>query len=177
MAASRIAPKTVISAVMVVLFAATVPPAGASEPAIRIEPARTWAGLARVHLEVDDVELGERDLRGHYRVRVPLVPSKNDEGEIRLFASEPLDEVMESGGSLEGTGTSRVNDRVHEVRCTVLPGGELELKITTDRRTLRFETRYRRIPAPSSTASSDSAGPEAHTGPALSLILPATAAE
>ena len=58
--------------------------------AVRIEPSDTWVGLAKVHLELSDMWLSGGELRGNYAIRVPLRPSKNDTGTIRLRSSGPL---------------------------------------------------------------------------------------
>jgi hypothetical protein len=114
--------------------------AGSSEGPIsfRIEPTKTWVGVARVHLEVTDLQWTGGELVGRYSVRVPLIPSRNETGTIALEMHE-LQQLP--GGTLAGTAH---NDRgqIHGVDCTIQAGNLIEIRITTEKRVMTFETRF-----------------------------------
>ena len=130
------------------LLAFLAPLQGAFRPAelrsgLRIEPARTRVGLASVHLEVSDLALHGNQLIGRYTIRVPLFPSKNDEGSIQLRAPRgaaggPLDTLVGQAQSDDGSAT-------REVICEVREGDVLRIAIATDDRVLTFWTRYTKL--------------------------------
>ena len=114
---------------------------------VQIEPSRTWVGFARVHLEVMELRSTASALKGRYRIRVPLRPSRNDFGTLELHLTEPLDQLQQAGGQIEGSAHSDVNGKTRDVECKIRPGGRLDIQITTDERTLTFKTKYRPMPS------------------------------
>jgi hypothetical protein len=114
-------------------------------PAVRIDPAKTWVGMARVHLTVTDLQLSEDRLDGAYGIRVPILPGKNDTGTLRLHAPKTIDEISRLGGELTGTARS-VSGEVREVSCAIEPGGEMRIDIALESRTVSFKTRYHLAP-------------------------------
>jgi len=121
-------------------FCVSATPLGAAPQALRLAPSKTWVGIARVYLEVDDLELSGRELRGRYRIRVPLRPSENDEGVINLGKLDSVDGIRSAGGTLVGAARS-LYGKVHTLSCRVLPGGEVEIDVVSEDRKLSFETR------------------------------------
>lgn len=119
----------------------------APEIDVRVDPSKTWVGLARVHLEVTDLRSAGSELTGRYRIRVPLAPSKNDSGTIVLKLAQPLDHLQEAGGEAAGNAHSEINGKTRSVDCRIRPGGLISIRITTDDRTLRFKTKYRPLRA------------------------------
>jgi len=128
-------------AAVLCLLAFLIAPALVAQPGIRIDPAKTWVGPARVHLMVTEVELADRELEGSYRIRVPFLPGKNDTGTLQLRSARPLDELQRLGGTLDGTARS-ISGEIREVVCDVRPDGTMSIDITMDRRTVSFTTRY-----------------------------------
>jgi hypothetical protein len=109
--------------------------------AVSIEPSNTWVGLARVHLVLSDMWLSGSELSGHYTIRVPLRPSRNDSGTIRLRSSGPLEHLRAIGGMLSGRADSDHADKTSDVACKVESDGTVRIEITTAKRTLRFTSR------------------------------------
>lgn len=114
------------------------------EDGLRIEPSRTRVGLARVYLEVSDLAMRDDRLTGRYTIRVPLLPSKNDEGSIQLT---PPHEAGEPIGVLVGHAHSDEGGVRRDVSCEILDEDTLRIDIVTDDRILTFQTRYARIAA------------------------------
>jgi len=112
---------------------------------VRVRPARTWVGIARVLLDVTDLSLTESALTGHYELRVPLAPYEDDRGAIRLDLVRPLPDVLASGGQLTGIVRSDFG-KTHDVECTLEPDGSARIVVTTDKRVLSFKTRFDGLP-------------------------------
>jgi hypothetical protein len=128
-------------AAVLFLLATCLAPALVAQPGIRIDPAKTWVGLARVHLTVTEVELADRQLEGAYRIRVPFLPGKNDTGTLQLRSARPLDEVQRFGGTLDGTALS-VSGEIREFVCDIRPDGTMRIDIAMEDRMVSFKTRY-----------------------------------
>ncbi len=109
---------------------------------LRLLPAKTWVGIARVVLEVDDLELSGAELVGRYRIRVPFAPHQDDAGLIRIRSREPWGEIMAEGGRMTGSVKSDYNGKTHAVECELEPDGDVRIVVTTDRRVLSFDTRF-----------------------------------
>jgi hypothetical protein len=109
--------------------------------AIRIDPAKTWVGLARVHLTVSEVRLTPMGLDASYAIRVPVWPGGDDVGTLSLRADRSMDQVQRSGGTLVGTALSQ-SGVVRPVTCEVARDGRLRIDIAMDDRTISFDTRY-----------------------------------
>jgi len=120
-------------------LAADGTPAGPAT-GVRLEPSKTWVGPARVHLEVGDLRLSGHELQGEYRIRVPLRPSENDVGTIRLAALSSLEQMQEAGGTMIGDARSAYG-KVHLLLCEVQPDGDVLIDVISDVRTLTFKTR------------------------------------
>jgi hypothetical protein len=123
------------------LSAAGLP--AASPRGVRLDPSKTWVGLARVYLEVEDLELTGDGLAGEYRIRVPLKPSENDAGQI-LLAVDSMDQLQIAGGRLLGEAQSSFG-KVHTLACEILENGRILVQVTSDERTLSFKTRMREL--------------------------------
>lgn len=109
---------------------------------VRLEPSKTWVSLAPVYLDLGELELRGEELVGEFRVRVPLLPSHNDEGTVTLRPGASIDEIARNGGAFEGTALSRLTGDTRTVRCEARPDGTVRIAISTPQRTLRFESRY-----------------------------------
>jgi hypothetical protein len=107
---------------------------------VRLDPSKTWVGPARVHLDVGDLKLSGHELQGEYRIRVPLRPSENDVGTIRLAAFSSLEQMQKAGGTLIGDARSAYG-KVHLLLCEVRPGGDVLIDVISDVRTMTFKTR------------------------------------
>jgi len=114
---------------------------------VRLDPSKTWVGPARVHLEVGDLVLSGHELQGEYRIRVPLRPSENDVGTIRLAAISSLEQMQEAGGTLIGDARSAYG-KVHLLLCEVQPDGNVLIDVISDVRTLTFKTRLHPLHGP-----------------------------
>lgn len=128
-------------AAVLFLVVTCLAPALVAQPGIRIDPAKTWVGPARVHLMVTEVALADGELEGAYSIRVPFLPGKNDRGTLQLRSARPLDEIQRLGGTLDGTARS-VSGETREVVCDVRPDGTMRIDIAMERRTVSFKTRY-----------------------------------
>jgi hypothetical protein len=120
-------------------LAAEETPAGAAT-GVRLDPSKTWVGPARVHLEVGDLQLSGHELQGEYKIRVPLRPSENDVGTIRLATLSTLEQMQADGGTLIGDARSAYG-KVHLLLCDVQPDGSVLIDVISDVRTLTFKTR------------------------------------
>jgi hypothetical protein len=129
---------------LAVRTATGAPPVGSSAR-IGLEPAKTWVGLARVHLEVGDLRLAGEELLGEYRIRVPMRPSENDVGVIRLAEVDSIEQIQATGGMLVGDARSDYG-KVHVVSCEVQPDGVVLIEVISGKRTLSFKTRLRALP-------------------------------
>ncbi|NIM02178.1 MAG: hypothetical protein GTN89_15640 [Acidobacteria bacterium] len=136
--------RATLSGLCVILAAASVPAdeAGpATERLLTIEPSATWAGVARVHLEIEDVRQIGDVLEGTYRIRVPLSPGRNDTGRLVLHTSASLDKLGTTLATVSGDAVSSTGE-VHEVDARMQPDGVVRIRVVTPWRTLRFKSRY-----------------------------------
>jgi len=111
----------------------------------RIESSATWVGVARVHLEIESLRWIDESLNGKFRLRVPMSPKKNDTGRIELASAKPLAEVRATGGTLVGSAYSDTTGKTHAVVCDVAADGTIHIRVTTEKRTLDFESRYHAV--------------------------------
>ena len=127
---------------LIALALLTAAPSGASSvEALSLAPSKTWVGIARVHLEVDRLQMTADGLAGDYRIRVPMKPSENDTGRI-LLAVDSIDQLQETGRQLLGQAHSKFG-KVHDLSCRVLENGRIVVEVISDERTLSFRTRMR----------------------------------
>ncbi|HXV77360.1 MAG TPA: hypothetical protein VD788_13660 [Candidatus Polarisedimenticolaceae bacterium] len=133
---------------LVVLFLLTAlradgPAIATPHVALSIEPSKTRVGLARVYLSIGELRWHDGMLEGRYTIRVPMSPSSNDSGTIRLHAPGSLEQIRRRGATLAGHAESAENGERSSVLCDVQRDGRLRIEITTDKRRLSFDTRYR----------------------------------
>jgi len=126
-----------LSAAALNIGAATLP----SEDALVIEPATTWAGIARVHLQIENLRQTGEVLEGTYQIRVPLSPTEDDSGRILLHSSASFDELGEAVATAIGSAVSSTG-QVNEVVARTQPNGVIRIEVVTPKRTLRFKSRY-----------------------------------
>jgi hypothetical protein len=124
-----------------ILALALLPGFASSEP-LRIEPASTRVGVARVSLEISDLRLAGDRLHGTYRVRVPLAPAMNDRGSIEIDLEDSLGRTLAGLGTVAGVGRSALDGRDHLVTCHFGPDRRVDIVIDTGDRILTFRTRY-----------------------------------
>ncbi len=112
----------------------------------RIEDSRAFVGIAPVYLSVSELTPKDGMLVGTYTIRVPLKTSKNDHGKIKLpLHSHNVGELGINGGVLRGKAHSALDEgEVNLIVCQIIPEDDqaIRLAITTDDRTLKFESRY-----------------------------------
>lgn len=108
---------------------------------LKMEPASTWVGLARVHLEIDDLHREGDLLEGNYSIRVPLAPRQNDKGRIELNAPASVAELFGNESTVLGKAVSTTG-QVHEIVARIRPNGTVRIDVTTPDRTLRFKSRF-----------------------------------
>ena len=117
---------------------------------IQVEDTETRIGIAKVRLQISPLNIDNERVIGKYRIRVPLLSSKNDDGLIDLEFQQALPVTFHTGGMLEGDGTSTVfkEDPPRGITCEILPdsaskmSGDIILIIETTDRTIRFKSRY-----------------------------------
>jgi len=120
-------------------------PVSADYPAlIELAPSHTRVGLAKVNLLVSGLSYAEGSVTGTYRIKIPLAPWRNDRGELSFELDEPLDRILNDGGTLSGKGHSLENGRVHPVTCRFGTDGAVDITVETHERTLAFKTRVKR---------------------------------
>jgi hypothetical protein len=112
---------------------------------VRIDPAHTWVGIVRVHLDVSDLWLDGDALEGRYEIRVPLSPSNNDAGTIRLDLATPPESLQANGGLLDGSAQSGQDGTQRTITCQVEADGGIAITIAMPDRTLQFRSRYRTL--------------------------------
>lgn len=122
--------------------AASLPDPGRAS--IRIEPTRTRVALARVHLKLGELRPDGNDLVGNFEINVPMLPLSDDRGTVRIHVPGSFPELARRGVVLDGTARSE-SGQVNPVRCRVSPDGSVTISITTPRRTLSFDSRYRLV--------------------------------
>jgi len=109
---------------------------------VRLAPAKTWVGLARVYLEVSDLRVVDDTLVGTYRIRVPLAPDRNDRGTVHFSLAQPLDRVLVEGGVLLGQGKSQLSERTHHIRCAFGEAEAVRIEVDTGDRRLSFRSHW-----------------------------------
>ena len=128
---------------VLILSAGALQVAGATLPSgelLAIEPSSTWAGVARVHLEIENLQQTGQALEGDYQIRVPLSPRKNDSGRVVLHTSASIDELGSGNATVTGSAVSSTG-QVHEVEARMQPDGVIRIQVVTPKRTLRFTSR------------------------------------
>ena len=114
--------------------------------AFRIEDTKSYIGIAAVKLSVGKLEPKNGKLVGSYRIRVPLMGSKNDHGRIVLPFDVSVQDLGEKGGTLRGKAYSEKNEKEapHTIVCEIHPLDRktLRLAITTPHRTIEFDSTY-----------------------------------
>lgn len=123
--------------------------ATAGKSSFMIEDAKTHIGIASVKLSVGELTPEDGNLVGEYRIRVPLMKSKNDTGRIVLPLDTSIEELGSNGGTLRGKAYSHKEDtQPNLIVCEITPhdGQTIFLAITTEDRTIKFKSRYRVVP-------------------------------
>jgi len=130
----------------------TLPPTLSSEErdtwngsVFRIEDSRSRVKIASVNLTVSDLKPVGDNLVGEYTIEVPLMKAKNDKGRIVLPLNRTMEELGSTGGVLRGQAISyKEGTTPNTIKCVIIPNQnqDIRLEITTDDRTLRFESRY-----------------------------------
>ena len=111
----------------------------------RIEDTKTRVSLASIKLSVSDLKPEDGNLVGEYTIRVPLMSSKDDQGKIILPLNQRVTELGAKGGVLRGQAISyKVGTTPNAIVCEIFPHKDQKilLEITTDDRTLEFQSRY-----------------------------------
>lgn len=147
--------------VVLTLLVIGIPSAGATEDksdillvegvTIRVEDTETRVGIAKVRLQISPLKVENDRVIGKYRLRVPLLSSKNDDGLIDLEFQQELSVIFQTGGILEGDGISTTfkEDPPRGIICEIFPdkaskmSGKIILTIQTTDRKLRFKSRYK----------------------------------
>lgn len=117
----------------------------------RIEDAKSRVSFASVKLSVSDLKPEGDNLVGEYTIEVPLMRSKGDHGKIILPLDISMDNLDLKGGTLRGEAISfKENKTPSAIVCRIYPGEgrSIELDITTDDRTIQFESRYTIVEQP-----------------------------
>lgn len=120
----------------------------------RIEDAKSRVSLAAVKLSVSDLKPEGGNLVGEYTIRVPLMESKNDQGKIILPLNISMDDIGIVGATLRGRAVSyNDSEKTNTIVCRIFPGEKqtIELDITTQDRTIQFESRYMIVEQPTDT--------------------------
>lgn len=110
-----------------------------------IEDSRSFVGIIPVYLTVTELKPEEGNLIGYYKVDVPLMSSKNDQGRIILPLHSSMRDLRTNGGVLEGKAHSQMHEGlVNGIVCRIIPekGQAVRLAITTPDRTIKFKSRY-----------------------------------
>ncbi len=111
-----------------------------------IEDTKCRVGIASVKLHVSTLKPEDGNLVGEYSIVVPLMQSKNDKGRIILPLNDKTVGILgEKGGTLRGEAISyKEGTTPNSIICKVLPlkNKTILLAITTDDRTLEFESNY-----------------------------------
>jgi hypothetical protein len=135
---SRFATLTLVLFLSAILSApGATPPIGTL---LEIEPSQTWVGIARVHLQIDDLRQTGEMLEGTYQIRVPLSPGQNDTGRVQLRTPESIEQFGDNKATVTGSALSSTGE-VHEVVVRVQPNGVVRIQVVTPKRTLQFKSR------------------------------------
>lgn len=131
-----------LTALMLALLFVVVP-SGATTPTgklLQLEPAQTWVGIARVHLEIEELRQTGDMLEGTYQIRVPLSPKQNDTGRVQIHTASSFDELGKKKRTVTGSAHSSTGE-VHAVVVRVQPNGVVRIQVITPKRTLQFKSR------------------------------------
>ena len=111
-----------------------------------IEDTKCRVGIASVKLSVTTLKPENGNLVGEYTIIVPLSKSSNDKGRIVLPLNDTtVGDLGTNGGVLNGKAISYKEGKTpNDIVCEVLPlkNKTILLAITTDSRTLKFESSY-----------------------------------
>ncbi len=113
--------------------------------AFEIEDAKSYVGIAAVKLSVSKLRPENGYLVGNYRIRIPLMRSKNDRGLIKLPLDATVADLAENGGILRGKAYSEDEDEPpNRIVCRIEPvnNRRILLAITTTKRTIEFTSQY-----------------------------------
>lgn len=142
------------------LFTLSLNASQATEHAhLEIENSKTWIGIAKVKLSVDKLVKEDGYLVGNYTIKVPLMKSQNDQGRIKIPLKLSLESLSKKGGTIEGKAYSnKPNKKPNSIVCEVLPQNDqmILLAITTEDRTIHFESRYTVVKTKDSTKDESS---------------------
>lgn len=111
----------------------------------KIEDSKSYVGIAAVKLSVSELVQEDGQLVGDYSIDVPLSKSNNDTGRIVLPIDIPLDQIGEEGGTLRGKAYSNKDGKKPNlIVCKIGPLSDKDIKlaITTEKRTLNFDSSY-----------------------------------
>ena len=120
----------------------------------RINDAKTRVSIASVRLSVSDLKPIDGKLIGEYTIEVPMMKSKNDKGKIVLSLDSSMQAIGADGGALRGQAISYKEGKTpNQIVCKILPQEDRKilLDITTDDRTLKFQSRYSIVESPTDT--------------------------
>jgi len=111
-----------------------------------IDDTKCRVGIASVKLSIGELISEDGNLVGEYTIVVPLIGSKNDRGRIVLpLNGNTVSEIGANGGTFKGKAFSYKEGKTpNNIVCHVLPlkDQKILLRITTDDRTLNFESNY-----------------------------------
>lgn len=143
----------------------------APEFSVRVKDTECRILIADVHLKIGDLVLDGGDqpaLTGTYRIRVPLRPSKNEEGGMILPLEKSFKSYAEEGGTIVGTGKNFQHPEAERtITCQIIPhpklsrNGVLRLEIDTGNRVMKFKTTYEivgTVPFPLALNDGETAG-------------------
>lgn len=129
---------------VLVLSSSVLNAGGATLPTGRllaIEPSTAWAGLARVHLKIEDLRQTGEMLEGTYQIRVPLSPRQDDTGRVLLRVSGSIEDLIDRAATVTGSAHSSTG-QVNDVVVRMQPNGVVRIQVMTPKRTLKFKSRY-----------------------------------
>lgn len=113
--------------------------------AFKIENTQCRVGIASVKLSVSKLTPKGGNLVATYSIDVPLSKSSSDTGLIVLPIELTVDQLGTRGGTLTGVAYSNKEGATpNKIICEVRPHEDqgIRLSIITDKRTLRFKSRY-----------------------------------
>jgi|GEM_PF-637746 len=117
------------------------------ELVFQIEDSKSRVGIASVNLSVGALTHENGNLTGEYTIDVPLMQSKNDKGRIVLpLLDNTVSQLGEEGGILRGRAISEIEGNEPSlIVCKIIPKKDqaIVLAITTSKRTLNFQSRYK----------------------------------
>ena len=111
----------------------------------KIDDTKCRIGIASVKLSVSELTPQDGNLVATYTIIVPLKQSENDQGLIVLPIDLTVDQLHEHGGVLHGKAHSLQKGKApNTIICEIGPNHtkSIQLEIITDKRTLKFKSRY-----------------------------------